>query len=104
MGRAVLASGRVAVARPRLSMRVCMWQVLHEVSNGSVVHRLCSDSCFSKFRANKGLKTNCCDQCGAYIYTKTGSPGPELLFHEGQQKRFCNTSCLGAYKKVGPRE
>uniref|UniRef100_A0A8C9KPA4 TRASH domain-containing protein n=1 Tax=Panthera tigris altaica TaxID=74533 RepID=A0A8C9KPA4_PANTA len=76
----------------------------HEVSNGSVVHRLCSDSCFSKFRANKGLKTNCCDQCGAYIYTKTGSPGPELLFHEGQQKRFCNTTCLGAYKKVGPRE
>ncbi|XP_033616058.1 zinc finger MYM-type protein 3 isoform X7 [Fukomys damarensis] len=79
-------------------------EVLHEVSNGSVVHRLCSDSCFSKFRANKGLKTNCCDQCGAYIYTKTGSPGPELLFHEGQQKRFCNTTCLGAYKKVGPRE
>uniref|UniRef100_G3U0H1 Zinc finger MYM-type containing 3 n=1 Tax=Loxodonta africana TaxID=9785 RepID=G3U0H1_LOXAF len=78
-------------------------RVLHEVSNGSVVHRLCSDSCFSKFRANKGLKTNCCDQCGAYIYTKTGSPGPELLFHEGQQKRFCNTTCLGAYKKVGPR-
>lgn len=79
-------------------------EVLHEVSNGSVVHRLCSDSCFSKFRANKGLKTNCCDQCGAYIYTKTGSAGPELLFHEGQQKRFCNTTCLGAYKKVGPRE
>ncbi|OWJ99288.1 ZMYM3 [Cervus elaphus hippelaphus] len=75
-------------------------KVLHEVSNGSVVHRLCSDSCFSKFRANKGLKTNCCDQCGAYIYTKTGSPGPELLFHEGQQKRFCNTTCLGAYKKT----
>ncbi|VFV43464.1 zinc finger mym-type protein 3 isoform [Lynx pardinus] len=78
-------------------------EVLHEVSNGSVVHRLCSDSCFSKFRANKGLKTNCCDQCGAYIYTKTGSPGPELLFHEGQQKRFCNTTCLGAYKKKNTR-
>ncbi|KAB0401305.1 hypothetical protein E2I00_017286 [Balaenoptera physalus] len=81
----------------------CKKYVLHEVSNGSVVHRLCSDSCFSKFRANKGLKTNCCDQCGAYIYTKTGSPGPELLFHEGQQKRFCNTTCLGAYKKKNTR-
>ncbi|XP_008853803.1 zinc finger MYM-type protein 3 isoform X5 [Nannospalax galili] len=78
-------------------------EVLHEVSNGSVVHRLCSDSCFSKFRANKGLKTNCCDQCGAYIYTRTGSPGPELLFHDGQQKRFCNTTCLGAYKKKNTR-
>ncbi|MEJ1281447.1 zinc finger MYM-type 3 [Cricetulus griseus] len=74
-------------------------EVLHEVSNGSVVHRLCSDSCFSKFRANKGLKTNCCDQCGAYIYARPGSLGPELLFHDGQQKRFCNTTCLGAYKK-----
>ncbi|XP_041500933.1 zinc finger MYM-type protein 3-like [Microtus oregoni] len=79
-------------------------EVLHEVSNGSVVHRLYSDSCFSKFRANKGLKTNCCDQCGAYIYARPGSLGPELLFHDGQQKRFCNTTCLGAYKKVGPRE
>ena len=79
-------------------------EVLHEVSNGSVVHRLCSDSCFSKFRANKGLKTNCCDQCGAYIYARPGGLGPELLFHDGQQKRFCNTTCLGAYKKVGPRE
>ncbi|XP_028747887.1 zinc finger MYM-type protein 3 isoform X6 [Peromyscus leucopus] len=78
-------------------------EVLHEVSNGSVVHRLCSDSCFSKFRANKGLKTNCCDQCGAYIYARPGSLGPELLFHDGQQKRFCNTACLGAYKKKNTR-
>ncbi|XP_027287585.1 zinc finger MYM-type protein 3 isoform X3 [Cricetulus griseus] len=78
-------------------------EVLHEVSNGSVVHRLCSDSCFSKFRANKGLKTNCCDQCGAYIYARPGSLGPELLFHDGQQKRFCNTTCLGAYKKKNTR-
>ncbi|XP_031221673.1 zinc finger MYM-type protein 3 isoform X4 [Mastomys coucha] len=78
-------------------------EVLHEVSNGSVVHRLCSDSCFSKFRANKGLKTNCCDQCGAYIYARPGGLGPELLFHDGQQKRFCNTTCLGAYKKKNTR-
>ncbi|XP_031800420.1 zinc finger MYM-type protein 3 isoform X1 [Sarcophilus harrisii] len=80
-------------------------EVLHEVSNGSVVHRLCSDSCFTKFRANKGLKTNCCDQCGAYIYSKGGggAPPPELLFHEGQQKRFCSTACLGGYKKKNTR-
>lgn len=73
-------------------------QVQHEVSNGNVVHRICSDACFTKFRATKGLKTNCCDYCGLYIYNK-GMP-VEYLFHEGQQKRFCNSSCLNSYKKV----
>ncbi|XP_063793212.1 zinc finger MYM-type protein 3 isoform X2 [Pseudophryne corroboree] len=72
-------------------------EIQHEVSNGSVVHRLCSDSCFTKFRATKGLKTNCCDNCGIYIYNK-GLP-LEYLFHEGQQKRFCNAACLSNYKK-----
>lgn len=73
-------------------------QIQHEVSNGNVVHRICSDACFTKFRATKGLKTNCCDNCGLYIYNK-GLP-LEYLFHEGQQKRFCNSTCLNSYKKV----
>ncbi|CAH2316565.1 zinc finger MYM-type 3 isoform X1 [Pelobates cultripes] len=72
-------------------------EIQHEVSNGSVIHRLCSDICFTKFRATKGLKTNCCDNCGIYIYNK-GLP-LEYLFHEGQQKRFCNAACLNNYKK-----
>lgn len=63
-----------------------------------MVHRICSDACFTKFRATKGLKTNCCDNCGLYIYNK-GLP-LEYLFHEGQQKRFCNSACLNSYKKV----
>lgn len=85
----------------RCSVRVTailFLQVQHEVSNGNVVHRICSDACFTKFRATKGLKTNCCDYCGLYIYNK-GMP-VEYLFHEGQQKRFCNSSCLNSYKKV----
>lgn len=73
-------------------------QIQHEVSNGNVIHRICSDACFTKFRATKGLKTNCCDNCGLYIYNK-GLP-LEYLFHEGQQKRFCNSACLNSYKKV----
>ncbi|XP_038272149.1 zinc finger MYM-type protein 3 isoform X2 [Dermochelys coriacea] len=76
-------------------------EVQHEVSNGNVVHRLCSDACFTKFRATKGLKTNCCDNCGLYIYNK-GLP-LEYLFHEGQQKRFCNSTCLNSYKKKNTR-
>uniref|UniRef100_A0A8C3QVT3 Zinc finger MYM-type containing 3 n=1 Tax=Cyanoderma ruficeps TaxID=181631 RepID=A0A8C3QVT3_9PASS len=76
-------------------------EIQHEVSNGSVVHRICSDACFTKFRATKGLKTNCCDYCGLYIYNK-GLP-LEYLFHEGQQKRFCNSACLNSYKKKNTR-
>ncbi|XP_066415507.1 zinc finger MYM-type protein 3 isoform X2 [Molothrus aeneus] len=76
-------------------------EIQHEVSNGNVVHRICSDACFTKFRATKGLKTNCCDYCGLYIYNK-GMP-LEYLFHEGQQKRFCNSACLNSYKKKNTR-
>ncbi|XP_065545653.1 zinc finger MYM-type protein 3 isoform X4 [Lathamus discolor] len=76
-------------------------EIQHEVSNGSVVHRICSDACFTKFRATKGLKTNCCDNCGLYIYNK-GLP-LEYLFHEGQQKRFCDSACLSSYKKKNTR-
>ncbi|XP_014732599.1 PREDICTED: zinc finger MYM-type protein 3 isoform X2 [Sturnus vulgaris] len=76
-------------------------EIQHEVSNGNVVHRICSDACFTKFRATKGLKTNCCDNCGLYIYNK-GLP-LEYLFHEGQQKRFCNSACLNSYKKKNTR-
>ncbi|NXU52257.1 ZMYM3 protein, partial [Turnix velox] len=76
-------------------------EIQHEVSNGNVVHRICSDACFTKFRATKGLKTNCCDFCGLYIYNK-GLP-LEYLFHEGQQKRFCNSTCLNSYKKKNTR-
>ncbi|XP_043912779.1 zinc finger MYM-type protein 3 isoform X2 [Protopterus annectens] len=72
-------------------------EIQHEVSNGTLVHRICSDDCFTKFRATKGLKTNCCDNCGIYIYNK-GLP-LEYLYHEGQQKRFCNSNCLNIYKK-----
>ncbi|XP_066495978.1 zinc finger MYM-type protein 3 [Tiliqua scincoides] len=76
-------------------------EIQHEVSNGNVVHRICSDACFTKFRATKGLKTNCCDHCGLYLYNK-GLP-LEYLFHEGQQKRFCNATCLNSYKKKNTR-
>ncbi|XP_033876651.3 zinc finger MYM-type protein 3-like isoform X1 [Acipenser ruthenus] len=82
---------------PRCSICHKAGEIQHEVSSGNMVHRLCSDTCFTKFRATKGLKTNCCDNCGVYIYNK-GLP-LEYLFHEGQQKRFCNSACLAMYKK-----
>ncbi|XP_018602130.1 zinc finger MYM-type protein 3-like isoform X3 [Scleropages formosus] len=72
-------------------------EILHEVSSGNLVHRLCSDACFTQFRATKGLKTSCCDCCGLYIYTKTAHA--EYLLHEGQQRRFCGPACLAQFKK-----
>ncbi|KAG2463674.1 zinc finger MYM-type protein 3-like [Polypterus senegalus] len=84
---------------PAVRCSVChkTGEIMHEVSNGNMVHKMCSDTCFTKFRATKGLKTNCCDNCGVYIYNK-GLP-LEYLFHEGLQKRFCNSACLALYKK-----
>lgn len=64
-----------------------------------MIHLMCSDACFNRFRATKGLKTSCCDACGTYINTFTSRP--EYLLHEGQQRRFCNSSCLRLYKMVG---
>ena len=64
-----------------------------------MIHLMCSDACFNRFRATKGLKTSCCDACGTYINTFTSRA--EYLLHEGQQRRFCNSSCLRLYKMVG---
>ncbi|KAJ8401829.1 hypothetical protein AAFF_G00378000 [Aldrovandia affinis] len=82
---------------PRCSMCHKVGEILHEVSSGNMVHHLCSDACFNHFRATKGLKTSCCDSCGLYIYTKAARA--EYLLHEGQQRRFCNTTCLAQFKK-----
>ncbi|KAI1902744.1 hypothetical protein AGOR_G00019160 [Albula goreensis] len=85
------------VSSPRCSMCHKVGEILHEVSSGNMVHHLCSDACFGRFRATKGLKTSCCDSCGLYIYTKAARA--EYLFHDGQQRRFCNTACLAQFKK-----
>ncbi|XP_048838844.1 zinc finger MYM-type protein 3-like isoform X1 [Brienomyrus brachyistius] len=81
----------------RCSMCHLVGEILHEVSSGNMVHHLCSDTCFSHFRATKGLKTSCCDSCGLYIYAKTSRV--EYLLHEGQQRRFCDAACLAQFKK-----
>ncbi|MFT7811042.1 zinc finger MYM-type protein 3 isoform X1 [Arapaima gigas] len=84
-------------ADQKCSMCHKVGEILHEVSSGNMVHRLCSDACFTQFRATKGLKTSCCDCCGLYIYTKTARA--EYLLHEGQQRRFCGITCLAQFKK-----
>ncbi|XP_043573787.1 zinc finger MYM-type protein 4 isoform X5 [Chiloscyllium plagiosum] len=71
--------------------------VRHEVNYQNVVHQLCSDICFSKFRMANNLTMNCCDNCGAYCYS--GSAQCHMLQTEGQCKKFCGSACLSSYKQ-----
>ncbi|XP_064028988.1 zinc finger MYM-type protein 4-like isoform X7 [Pogoniulus pusillus] len=72
--------------------------IRHEVNYQNVVHKLCSDACFSKFRSANNLTMNCCENCGGYCYS--GSGQCHMLQIEGQSKKFCSSSCLTAYKQV----
>ncbi|XP_028675546.2 zinc finger MYM-type protein 4 [Erpetoichthys calabaricus] len=71
--------------------------IRHEVNYQNVVHKLCSDTCFSKFRSANNLTMNCCENCGGYCYGGTGQC--HMLQIEGQAKKFCSSSCITAYKQ-----
>ncbi|XP_051493916.1 zinc finger MYM-type protein 4 isoform X5 [Apus apus] len=71
--------------------------IRHEVNYQNVVHKLCSDACFSKFRSANNLTMNCCENCGGYCYS--GSGQCHTLQIEGHSKKFCNAACVTAYKK-----
>ncbi|XP_071623744.1 zinc finger MYM-type protein 4-like isoform X3 [Heliangelus exortis] len=71
--------------------------IRHEVNYQNVVHKLCSDACFSKFRSANNLTMNCCENCGGYCYS--GSGQCHTLQIEGHSKKFCNAACVTAYKQ-----
>ncbi|XP_063092124.1 zinc finger MYM-type protein 4 isoform X1 [Cavia porcellus] len=71
--------------------------IRHEVNYQNVVHKLCSDTCFSKFRSANNLTMNCCENCGGYCYS--GSGQCHMLQIEGQSKKFCSSTCITAYKQ-----
>ncbi|VTJ58877.1 zinc finger MYM-type protein 4 isoform X3 [Marmota monax] len=71
--------------------------IRHEVNYQNVVHKLCSDACFSKFRSANNLTMNCCENCGGYCYS--GSGQCHMLQIEGQSKKFCSSACITAYKQ-----
>uniref|UniRef100_A0A8C8WMR4 Zinc finger MYM-type containing 5 n=1 Tax=Panthera leo TaxID=9689 RepID=A0A8C8WMR4_PANLE len=73
-------------------------EIRHEVSVNNVVHKLCSNQCFNKYRLANGLIMNCCEQCGEYLPSK--SAGNHVLMIEGQQTRFCCQSCVNEYKQM----
>ncbi|XP_050788544.1 zinc finger MYM-type protein 4 isoform X3 [Gopherus flavomarginatus] len=71
--------------------------IRHEVNYQNVVHKLCSDACFSKFRSANNLTMNCCENCGGYCYS--GSGQCHVLQIEGQSKKFCSSTCVTGYKQ-----
>ncbi|XP_041871427.1 zinc finger MYM-type protein 4 isoform X4 [Corvus kubaryi] len=71
--------------------------IRHEVNYQNVVHKLCSDACFSQFRSANNLTMNCCEYCGGYCYS--GSGQCHVLQIEGQSKKFCSSVCVTAYKQ-----
>ncbi|KAF0876058.1 ZMYM5 protein, partial [Crocuta crocuta] len=73
-------------------------EIRHEVSVNNVIHKLCSNQCFNKYRLANGLIMNCCEQCGEYLPSK--SAGNNVLIIEGQQARFCCQSCVNEYKQM----
>ncbi|XP_038314538.1 zinc finger MYM-type protein 5 isoform X3 [Canis lupus familiaris] len=73
-------------------------EIRHEVSVNNVIHKLCSNQCFNKYRLANGLIMNCCEQCGEYLPSK--SAGNNVLIVEGQQTRFCCQGCVNEYKQM----
>ncbi|XP_023797059.1 zinc finger MYM-type protein 4 isoform X4 [Cyanistes caeruleus] len=71
--------------------------IRHEVNYQNVVHKLCSDACFSQFRSANNLTMNCCEYCGGYCYS--GSGQCHIMQIEGQSKKFCSSVCVTAYKQ-----
>ncbi|XP_064203342.1 zinc finger MYM-type protein 4 isoform X5 [Anguilla rostrata] len=70
--------------------------IRHEVNYQGTVHKLCSDSCFTRFRFSNNLTMNCCENCGGYCYSGNGHC--HVLQIEGANKKLCSPSCVTAYK------
>uniref|UniRef100_A0A673KTL4 TRASH domain-containing protein n=1 Tax=Sinocyclocheilus rhinocerous TaxID=307959 RepID=A0A673KTL4_9TELE len=73
-------------------------EIRHEVSFKNVTHKICSDTCFNRYRMANGLIMNCCEQCGNYLPSR--ATANHFLLIDGQQKRFCCQNCIRDYKQV----
>ncbi|XP_052001833.1 zinc finger MYM-type protein 4-like isoform X2 [Xyrauchen texanus] len=75
-------------------------EIQHEVTHLGVVHKLCSDECFARFRSSRNLYMSYCENCG----NCTASGNYHLVQIEDSIKKFCCTECISTYKqKSGKR-
>ncbi|XP_041664939.1 zinc finger MYM-type protein 4-like isoform X2 [Cheilinus undulatus] len=66
----------------------------HEVILSGSVHKICSDSCFNRFRTVNNLSMAGCANCGSYCHSK-----PIMLKLYDVNKTLCNLDCLAKYKE-----
>lgn len=59
------------------------------------IHKMCSDSCFNRFRTLNNLTMAGCANCGSYCQSK-----PVMLKLDDSSKTLCNMDCLAKYKEV----
>uniref|UniRef100_A0A673HUG1 Zinc finger, MYM-type 2 n=1 Tax=Sinocyclocheilus rhinocerous TaxID=307959 RepID=A0A673HUG1_9TELE len=67
-------------------------EIRHEVSFKNVTHKICSDTCFNRYRMANGLIMNCCEHCGNYLPSR--ATANHFLLIDGQQKRNINLIML----------
>ncbi|XP_031722562.1 zinc finger MYM-type protein 4-like isoform X3 [Anarrhichthys ocellatus] len=77
--------------------RVSNRQIEHEVTHQGRLHRLCSDACFVTWRKMRHLAMNCCEGCGLYCSSSSGSC--QTLTIDRSQLNFCGPTCIGTYKQ-----
>nr|XP_046268142.1 zinc finger MYM-type protein 4 isoform X2 [Scatophagus argus] len=70
----------------------------HEVTHQGRLHRLCSNACFITWRKMRQLAMNCCEGCGLYCNSNSGSC--QTLTIERSQLNFCGPTCIGTYKQT----
>lgn len=76
---------------------VCL-QIEHEVNHQGRLHRLCSNACFVTWRKIRQLAMNCCEGCGLYCNSNSGSC--QTLTIERTELNFCGPTCVSTYKQV----
>ncbi|XP_076015505.1 zinc finger MYM-type protein 4-like [Genypterus blacodes] len=81
--------------------RVTNRPIEHEVTHQGRLHRLCSDACFQTWRKMRQLAMNCCEGCGLYCNSKSGSC--HTLSIEKTQLNFCSPTCIGTYKQTSKK-
>ncbi|KAM9354882.1 zinc finger MYM-type protein 4-like [Pholidichthys leucotaenia] len=85
--------------RPFCSVcKVANKPIEHEVTHQGRLHRLCSNACFVTWRKIRSLALNCCEGCGLYCNSKSGSC--QTLMIDRSPLNFCGSTCVSTYKQA----
>ncbi|XP_029982214.1 zinc finger MYM-type protein 4 isoform X4 [Sphaeramia orbicularis] len=85
------------IEKPFCSVCRITSRIEHEVSHQGRLHRLCSDACFVTWRKMRQLAMNCCEGCGLYCNSSSGSC--QTLTIERSELNFCGPTCISTYKQ-----